>query len=103
MKLTAKVFGKKGCTYCENRKSSLRKIPALSKKELGKKVEIEILEYDIKTVEGLVEYCNEDRANSDIPIVVLETESGETLAVYDGPKAPIKTRELLELLARLPS
>ena len=95
MKVKAIVFGKKDCTYCDNRKEVLRKFPAVFKKKTGKDLEIELQYYDIKTVDGLVALCKEERTNADIPIVILETENGETLGLWPGAKATLSSGDLM--------
>ena len=98
MKLTATVCGKKNCKYCDNRKEVLKKFPAIFKKKTGGDMDIDIVYYDIKTVDGLVALCREDRTNGDIPIVILENGS-ETLGVWAGAKQTLSSKDLLELFA----
>ena len=98
MKIKAIVFGKKNCSYCDNRKEVLKKFPAVFKKRTGKELEIELEYHDIKTVDGLVALCKEERTNADIPIVILEDPKGETLGIWPGAKATLSSRELLDVL-----
>lgn len=99
MKLKATVFGKKDCSLCDNRKENIRRFPALCKKQLDKEVEVDLIYHDIKTVEGLVAYCQETRSVSDIPIVILEDEKGQLLKIWNGPTDPVKPRDILDILA----
>ena len=102
MKIKAIVFGKKGCSLCDNRKQNLEKFPAVWKKSTGEDMEIEQVYHDIGTIDGLVSFCSEDRTNSDIPVVVLEDSKGKTLKVYHGPTDIISSRNLLEVMGSPP-
>lgn len=96
-KIDAIVYGKEGCHLCENRMENLRAVPARFKKATGEDLEVNIQYWDISTMEGLCEFCKESRSNSDIPIVVL-TENKQLLKVWNGPKDPLSTRSVIEIL-----
>lgn len=101
MKLKAIVYGKKNCSLCENRKENLRRFPAAFKKKTGKEVQLEIEYHDIKTVEGLVAFCQDDRFNSEIPVVILEDDKGRFLHAWQGPEDVLTSRRLAEAVKSL--
>ncbi len=100
-RVKAVVYGKKNCSLCENRKETLKKFPNLAKKK-GLEIEISLDYRDVKTVEGLVSLCKDERTNSEIPIVILEDEKGTTLHIWNGPREAITTKDLVDIFG-LPS
>lgn len=97
MKVKAIVYGKEGCTLCENRVQNLKSFQKTFEKKTGKTLETEITYHDIKTVDGLTALCLDERTNCDIPIVILTDESGKLIHKFEGPSQPISSKRLMEI------
>jgi hypothetical protein len=98
-KARAIVYGRKGCHLCDNRKQVLEKFPAYFKKSTGQDINIQTVPVDVGTVDGLVQFCAEERTNADIPVVVLEDDQGQTLKVYHGPTGVVSSRDLMDVFS----
>jgi len=85
------IFGKDGCSLCDNRKT------VISSALKRAKIEGEITVYDVDTTDGMVEMSMLDNSKGEIPIVCAYKDD-VLQKMWDGPRAVVRTKEVIELL-----
>jgi hypothetical protein len=85
------IFGKAGCSLCDNRKSVIEGVIKRSE------AEAEIVVFDVDDPVGMVEMSMLDDSKGEIPIVCAYVDD-ELVHMWDGPTAPVKSKEVREIL-----
>ena len=85
------VFGKGNCDLCDNRKAVISKALSI------KGIEAEVVFFNAETPEGRMELSMIDDSHGEIP-VVCAYKNEELVKIWDGPKAVVTTRDLMNLL-----